>query len=760
MPRSFSSLALCLALLAPCARAQQFDLPHEATSGKAALKKSMPALAQRILAVYKERDSPRYLAHLFRLQIVAGEYAEALKSASRWRAAYQTTHPGRAGWVNVQYEIDADARFRQRSSMSFDEAYATAFRDRFRQLDDVAAALVIRALRVSPSFFEGRLQHDLDGQKGKDTIALEDALGLVADYQAAEAYRDASPLIAQLIDEDDARRYVVQKDVKVRTPDGGTLCALVVRPRGEPTKRPSLLEFTIYADPATNMRFSARPAAAHGYASIVGLVRGKRCSPDKPIPYVRDAADATALIDWIAAQPWSDGRVGMYGGSYSGGTAWAATKTMPKALKAIAVGAPVAPGIDVPMEGNVFWNFVYPWPFYTTDVKELDDKVYFDSARWARLNHDWYASGRAYRDLEKIDATPNPIFDQWLAHPAYDSYWAGMIPHGKEFARIDIPVLQTAGYFYGGPGSAVYYRTQHVRYDPKAKDYLVIGPWDHGGAQHGTVTLFGLDADELSGYKLDPAALIDLEQLRYAWFDYVLKGAPKPAILADRINYEVTGANVWKHAPSLAAMHDGSIRFYLASDSRGPVQGLSRREPGKSSFVPLKVDLADRGDVARTAPGGGVLDTAVDTWNGVEFVSDPFSSPIETSGLFSGHLELACNKKDFDFEVDLYELTSDGKYFQLAPYWSRASYVADRSRRHLLTPGKRERLDFEAIRLMSHRIEKGSRLVAMLSVIKVPDRQINYGTGKDVSVETIHDAGRPLEIEWFGTSYIDLPVWK
>ena len=79
----------------------------------------------------------------------------------------------------------------------------------------------------------------------------------------------------------------------------------------------------------------------------------------------------------------------MYGGSYEGFTAWATTKRMPKGLKAIMTGAPVAPGIDVPMENNVFWNFVYPWTFYTTNDKALDNATYNDNARWARLNREW-----------------------------------------------------------------------------------------------------------------------------------------------------------------------------------------------------------------------------------------------------------------------------------------------------------------------------------------------------------------------------------
>ena len=130
----------------------------------------------------------------------------------------------------------------------------------------------------------------------------------------------------------------------------------------------------------------ARRAASNGYAAVVGLTRGKGCSPDKPVPYEHDGFDAAALIDWISTQDWSDHRVGMYGGSYSGATAWAAAKHMPKALKAIAVGAPVAPAIDVPMEGNVFENFVYPWPFYATNNKSLDNATYNDRKRWDKLN--------------------------------------------------------------------------------------------------------------------------------------------------------------------------------------------------------------------------------------------------------------------------------------------------------------------------------------------------------------------------------------
>ena len=587
---------------------------------------------------------------LFRKQLLGGQYAEAL----------QTLRGMPANVANVRWEIYAKAKL---NGGPFDEAFAQAFRETMRGLDDKTAFRVLWSLETPL----GALQNQLRNAKS-DAELLRARLGV-------EAFTSFAPLIPALRDEDDARRYVVARDVPVKTPDGATVCTIVVRPRTA-RKLPALLNFTIYADPQVKYD-EARRAASNGFAGVIGSTRGKGCSPDRPVPYEHDGADAAALVDWIAAQPWSDGRVGMYGGSYEGMTPWAAAKHMPKALKGIMSGAPVAPGLDVPMEGNVFWNFVYPWPFYTTDNKTLDDATYGQAARWQRLDREFYVHGGAYRDLEKIDGTPNPVFGRWIAHPSYDAYWQAMIPYGKEFARVNIPVLSTAGYYFGGPGAAVYYFTEHTKQRPGAEHYLVIGPWDHVRGHSGTISILGMKTmTSLAGYELEPAAHIDMGELRYQWFDYVFGRGPKPAILADRVNYMIVGANTWEHAPSIAAMSSRRMRI--------PVSGT--------------------------------------------------------------------------FQITLYEQTAAGQYVLLAPCWSRASYNGHPETRRLLEPGKRQRLDFRAIRLMSRRVGAGSRLVAVVGVIKELGRQIDYGSGKDVSDETIADAGEPLRIEWLAGSFVELPV--
>jgi hypothetical protein len=223
------------------------------------------------------------------------------------------------------------------------------------------------------------------------------------------------------------------------------------------------------------------------------------------------------------------------------------------------------------------------------------------------------------------------------------------------------------------------------------------------------------------------------------------------------VNYQVTGANAWRHVPSIDAMSNGTLRLYLTPAPSGLHHRLTRERGSADAAVTLRVDLASRADVDSIFAGGGVRDTALNTHEAVAFVSEPLEA-AELSGLFSGHLEVVTNKRDFDLSVALFELTPGGEYVQLAPVQLRASHARDLATRRLLTPGVRQTLDFRAVRLMSRRLARGSRIVAVLGPIKQPGQQINYGSGKAVSDETIADAGEPLEIRWLATSFLDLPI--
>jgi uncharacterized protein len=722
---------------AASASAQQFDFPPAARTDTTVLAAFMPKLAADVSAAYRGTDRRVYLSNLFRLQTVAGSYRNARSTLAEFQTALGNSLSQEVRAANVLYLTYAAAMQRE-GTQSADGRLREQLREVLATLDDETSAMVIRALSFNP---QGALNAALRRQGSNAIISLTDALGFIRAYHTRQVVLSLARVAPPVVAEDDTRRYVVESNLQVRTPDGGTVCALVVRPRDSTQRLPALLNFTIYADTIVKL-IDSRRAASRGYAGVVGFTRGKLCSPDPIEPYEHDGADAAALIDWIAKQSWSDGRVGMYGGSYEGFTQWAAAKYMPSALKTMIPAVPVAPGLDVPMEGNVFVNFVYPWPFFTTNNRTLDSATYNQFARWNRLNREWYVSGCAYRDLDKIDGTPNPIFDRWIAHPTYDAYWRGMIPYGDEFARVNIPVLQTMGYFFGGPGGAEYYYREHYKHNPTAQHYLVAGPYDHVPGQRGVVNIIGDTVYDFAGYRLDEVALQDLWHLRYQWFDWIFKGAPKPAMLADKVNYQVMGGNVWVHAPSIAAMSNGKMRLWL--------------RPERS----LTVDLGNRADIDRNVAGGGIVNTEIDTVDALKFSSDPVSVRTEVSGLFSGRLDVITNKRDFDAYIGLYELNAKGEYFMLATWQMRASHASDLAHRRLLVPGKVERLDFTSIRLTSRMLEKGSRIVAVVGPIKAPVLQLNLGSGKDVSDETIADAGVPLTIRWLGSSYIDVPIWR
>jgi hypothetical protein len=240
--------------------------------------------------------------------------------------------------------------------------------------------------------------------------------------------------------------------------------------------------------------------------------------------------------------------------------------------------------------------------------------------------------------------------------------------------------------------------------------------------------------------------------------DAVLKQAKAPALLKDRVNYELMGANEWRHSPSIEAMANGSLRYYLQED---PASDRNRLVGGKipeNEFLPQTFYLSDRTD-ADWKPPAEIVSRTLKPHHGEMFVSEPMAQPTELSGFLSGRLDFTVNKMDMDLYVELYEQLANGEYVRLCePYEFRASYAKDRTRRHLLRAGVRQQLPFKSERLTSRRLQQGSRIVIVLGIVKRADRQINYGTGDDVSEESIEDARVPIKIRWYGGSYIDVPI--
>ena len=545
--------------------------------------------------------------------------------------------------------------------------------------------------------------------------------------------------------------YELNNKLFFHTSDGTYLSGMMLRKKNLTTPSATILQFTIYARPHDRDLQTLKDIADHGYIGVIAYSRGKYLSEDAIKPYETDGTDARTVIDWISKQPWSDGQVGMMGGSYNGFTQWAASKQLHPALRTIIPVVANRPGMGLPMENNIFINPNYQWAFYVGNNRLLDNKTNDDRQRFRNMQFNWWYSGRPYREIDQVDGTPNPWLQTWLQHPSYDRYWQDMAPYGKEFAQIRIPVLTIDGYYNDSQVSSLDYVRQHLQHYPQAEHYLVIGPYGHFGAQRGGEA-------SLNELKIDPAALFDIKALSFAWMDYVLKGKEKPAFLKDRVNYFPIGESQWRHAPSLAAMSDQTLRLYLSPDTKHKQHRLMPALENKKNYVKQIVDFADRKISHNDYYPYPIMRKNIDRSNGYIFVSDAFEEDVLLNGAFSGELIASINKRDFDFGVTLYELTPEGDYFHLGYVIDRASYLHDPSQRQLLQPNKVTRLPLTQTKLISKRLQKGSRIVVYLNVNKNAFSQLNYGTSKDVSDESIRDAKQKLLVKWYAGSYINLPL--
>ena len=530
--------------------------------------------------------------------------------------------------------------------------------------------------------------------------------------------------------------YSVQDSVLIPTRSGIDISAIIVHKKGNTNPLPAILFYTTYHQ-GTGDAILGKRSADKDYVGIVAYARGIRTDLNNYAPYENEVTDIYDIIDWISKQTWCNGKVGMLGGSYTGSSQWATAKNIHPALKTIVPQVAVMPGFDVPMENNVQSNISLSWPYQS---------IYKSEPIRRSLPFEWYEEGMSYRSLDSLVGIPNPIFQKWLQHPNYDTYWKSLVPTPQEYAKIDIPVLSTTGYYDGAQISSLQYFKLHNRYNKNANHYFVIGPYDHWGGQRTA-------SPNLMGYEIDSVANISMGDLAYEWLDWILKDGKKPELLKDKVNYQVMGTNKWKHAPSLQKINNDTLIFYLNQNT------LSDQKPKTKGFEMQTIDFKDREGQNNYYTPEIIFDT-LDTSNGLTFKTLPFEKDFSMNGSFTGNLFATINKKDMDVSMALYELMPDGKYFFLTRYVGRASYAKDNTKRQLLDPNKKESIPIDNTRFISKKINKGSRLIILLNINKHPFEIINYGSGKQVSDETIKDAGEPLVIKWHNESFIKIPIWK
>ncbi|MBV8328417.1 CocE/NonD family hydrolase [Chryseobacterium sp.] len=731
-------------------QAQKFYFPKTATSDSLILDKEIPRLASQVITQYRlPKNKPPYpitfLDNLYHLQIAAKDYKNAILTLSDYRKEYADHNM--AGNKSLAYEIYSMARLMEKDKrMSFSKALQVAFTTKYESLPESLIAKIGPAIDGDITEFRNSLKKALAGQKDKDSIDYVSALALCKTYANYKTYADAQPQMMRLLEFKEQEKFIIEeKNLSLKS--GSTLTITIVRKKSNTSRLPVILTNNIYAGSFDN--FVGKRAAIYNYVGAVVNTRGKRNSTDENNPFEHESQDLYEVIDWVSQQPWSNGKVGMIGGSYLGFSQWAAVKKLHPALKTIVPQVSVGIGIDYPAQNNIFMSYMMRWIRYVTNNNYTDETDFNNFTKWDSVNTAWYKSGKSFRTLDSISGNPSRIFQRWLDHPGYDQYWQKMVPYKEDFANINIPILTTTGYYDADQIGALYYFKEHLRYNKNADHYLVIGPYDHASAQSYGYTYTN------GSIPIDPVARISIDDLAFSWFDYILKNGKKPELLKDRINFQVMNTNTWKHVSDLDKMHSSALKFYL-QDKKNKSSVFDK--PRQLQFTRQTLDFKDR-SLKETYYTISRKDS-VNITNSVYFESEVLDKDLIISGNLSGVFNISINKKDFDTSTALYQIQPDGKSFLLSTHMVRASYAKNNAVRQLLVPGQKEQIPIQNSILMSKKLEKGSKLLLVVGVNNNQNWQVNYGTGKDVSTETVQDAGEPLEIKWYNDSYVEIPVYK
>ena len=480
--------------------------------------------------------------------------------------------------------------------------------------------------------------------------------------------------------------YDLRWGVKIPMRDNVELNATLYLPKTPDRslpKTPAIFTLTPYVSDT----YHARGAyfASHGYAFALVDVRGRGNSGGDFEPFANEPRDGHDVVEWLAKQPFCDGKVAMWGGSYAGFDQWATEKEFPPHLATIVPAAGAHPGLDYPSYNNIGMTYDVQW-FTLTSGHTAQDNLFGDQKFWRTKFLDAYKGHTAFNLLDSFVGNPSVNFQRILKHPMADAYYDAMLPTREQFQKITLPILTITGQYDGDElGALTYYRDHLASAPPDArqKHFLIIGPWDHAGTRTPT--------DEVAGVKFGPSAILDLNDLHRQWYDWTMKGRSKPPFLKNQVAYYLlaagnSGANgEWKYADSFQTLVANPKTFYLDSkngDANGLFRSgaLSEKQPNDAAdaFVYNPMDTGRGENVEGTDPKEKTA--AIDQTfalsigkDGLVYHTDRLLNETPLIGCPALTLWISVDTPDADLSADLYEIQPDGTSIAL---WTRSTPVA------------------------------------------------------------------------------------
>jgi len=502
-------------------------------------------------------------------------------------------------------------------------------------------------------------------------------------------------------------------DVRVPMSDGVSLSTDVVLP-GTAGAWPAILIRTPYSKVNDRILDWAEFFADHGYAVVSQDVRGRGDSDGDWEPWVNEFADGHDAVEWVAAQPWCTGKVGMLGGSYEGWVQWATASRHPAHLAAMVTsGSPGRWFRDWPYRFGAFFAADY-LEWLNRTAGRVVQPVPFPS--WA-----WVVSRPSLRTLDSDTGRPLASWQAALDHSTYDGYWHSLDITGYE--QMDIPVLHVTGWFDAcAPGQYHHFR-QMRRLSPAAgRQSLLIGPWDHHGA---VVTGQAVDGDLAVGAQ----GTVHLRLAWERWFARWLKGAPADGDDAS-VRYYSLGANEWRQSASWPPAGSEEHVLYLHADGIASTEPSAIEAAREYDYDParpvLSMPMLHNRDRLEWSPRPAVLiDGREDV---LRYRTAPLPSPLPIAGPVHAVLYVSTTGADTDFVVSLGYVRSDGSTTILADGIARAALRSSLEELSLLEPGEIFELDIE-VNDIALELGPGESLEIDISSSLAPHYHPNPNTG-------------------------------
>jgi uncharacterized protein len=545
---------------------------------------------------------------------------------------------------------------------------------------------------------------------------------------------------------------IEERDVAIPMRDGAVLRADVYRPQdGAPAA--ALVARTPY-----DRSFSLTPSAAvdpqrataAGFAVVIQDVRGRFSSDGEFYPFRTDLDDGRDTVDWVAAQQWCSGAVGMTGRSFTAAAQYLAAIARPPALKAI---VPVVIGSDM------YDRWIYQGGAFQLGFNLFWTHMMSDAGRRVSVADNFRALPIATPPL--LDDHDQRYYRDWLAHPTRDAFW-DPVCIGERLKRVEVPALIVGGWydlFLGGTlENYRRMRGEAATARARAGTRLLVGPWAHGSTYGAypdhSFDVFGADAG------------IDLDALQLRFFARHLRGERTESDDEPPVRIFTMGVNRWRDEDSWPPPRASPAPWYLHAG--GVLSPEPPAEEPPDSYVYDPADPAPTIGGPTSLPGkfmrtnSGPLDqTPLESREDVlVYSSAPLQRPLEVTGPLTCVLHAATSALDTDFVAKLCDVAPDGFSRILAEGILRARYLGGFDAGRPITPEEVYEYEIDLVAtsnvfLAGHRV----RLLVTSSSFPRFDRNANTGNpiGSDsyddlVSArQTIfHDGARP--------SHLRLPV--